>query len=112
VGSPSPTRAATTTQAVINAPMDRSNSPDTMTNSSPSAATSNGAQRLRNAIRDGGSANDGSRQMMTASATARTSQIGGTERSRRNQSGAAAVGTAVVSSSVVMRSPGLPGRRT
>src|SRR5881394_1538675 len=80
-GSPSPTRAETTTHAVISAPTDRSNSPATITNSSPSATASKGADRLRNAISDGGSANDGSRHTTPIRTTIRTNQIGGTARS-------------------------------
>ena len=82
-GSPSVSPAAATTTAVISAPTDRSNSPETMTNICPAARIISGAARLRKARKTGGSVKFGLRMAIQTSSPRRTTKIGAVPRAPR-----------------------------
>ena len=75
-GSPSISRAATTTTTVTSEPTDRSNSPETMTKYCPAARITSGAARFRNARKTGGSTKLGFTIVIQTSSTIRTRKIG------------------------------------
>ena len=75
-GSPSISRAATTTTTVTSEPTDRSNSPETITKYWPAARITSGAARFRNARKTGGSTKFGFTIVIQTSSTSRTTKIG------------------------------------
>ena len=75
-GSPSISRAATTTTTVTTEPTERSNSPETITKYWPAARITSGAARFRNDRKTGGSRKFGLRIVIQTSSASSTRKIG------------------------------------
>ena len=75
-GSPSISRAATTTTTVTSEPTERSNSPETITKYWPAARITSGAARFRNERKTGGSRKFGLTIVIQTSSTSSTRKIG------------------------------------